>query len=231
MIKFIAEIGLNYNGNIDLCYELIKHAKYSGADFAKFQLGWKSKENEINHLDLKKITLLKKWCSEFNIEILFSVFDRNSLVLYKKLKPSYFKIPSRLIINNFNLCNQIISQKKTTYISLGMWDKKEFPFKYSKNIKYLWCRSYYPTHDEHLKNFPKIFSEKKNRYYGYSDHCIGIETCLLAISRGAKIIEKHFTLDKSDQTIRDHSLSATPDEFLTMVKIGKEINKKIEKKI
>ena len=60
---------------------------------------------------------------------------------------------------------------------------------------------------------------------------MGIETCLLAISRGAKVIEKHFTLDKSDQTIRDHSLSATPDEFLNMVKIGREICKKIEKKI
>jgi len=231
MIKFIAEIGLNYNGNLDLCYELIKQAKYSGADFAKFQLGWRAKENEINHLDLKKITLLKKWCLEFNIEILFSVFDNSSLDLYKKLKPSYFKIPSRLIKNDLDLCKKIIDQKKVTYVSLGMWDKKKLPFKYSRNIKYLWCRSSYPTHDEDLKNFPKFFSDKKNWYYGYSDHCIGIETCLLAISRGAKVIEKHFTLDKSDQTIRDHSLSATPDEFLNMVKIGREIYKKIEKNI
>ncbi len=51
---FIAEIGMNYNGNFNLCYELIKQAKYSGADIAKFQLGWRDKPGEINQLDFKK---------------------------------------------------------------------------------------------------------------------------------------------------------------------------------
>ena len=77
-----------------------------------------------------------------------------------------------------------------------------------------------------MGKFPKKFT--KGGFYGYSDHTIGIETCLLAISRGAKIIEKHFTLDKSDQTIRDHALSATPEEFRKLVEIGNEISKKIE---
>ena len=62
---------------------------------------------------------------------------------------------------------------------------------------------------------------------GYSDHTIGIDTCLIAISRGAKVIEKHFTLDKSNTMIRDHTLSATPDEFRQMVEIGTEIEKKV----
>ena len=52
--------------------------------------------------------------------------------------------------------------------------------------------------------------------------------CLIAISRGATIIEKHFTLDKSDTTIRDHALSATPDEFLQMTRIGKDIFNKLK---
>jgi len=51
---------------------------------------------------------------------------------------------------------------------------------------------------------------------------------LIAISRGSKIIEKHFTLDKSDTTIRDHALSALPDEFKTMVQIGRDISRKIK---
>ena len=105
-----------------------------------------------------------------------------------------------------------------------MWNKKKLPFK-GKNIKYLWCCSKYPTFNENLKNFPKKFNSKN--HYGYSDHTIGIETCLIAISRGAKIIEKHFTLDKSDNTIRDHALSATPSEFKNLVILGREINKKI----
>ena len=105
-----------------------------------------------------------------------------------------------------------------------MWGKKKKPFT-SKNIEYLYCKSKYPTFNEDLKDFPKKF---QNNYVGYSDHCIGIETCLLAISRGAKIIEKHFTLDKSDTTIRDHTLSATPPEFKQMVDIGNEIKRKID---
>ena len=48
---------------------------------------------------------------------------------------------------------------------------------------------------------------------------------LLAIERGAKIIEKHFTLDKSDTTIRDHALSLLPHEFKSLVDIGKGIQK------
>lgn len=51
---------------------------------------------------------------------------------------------------------------------------------------------------------------------------------LLAISRGASVIEKHFTLDKSDQTIRDHTLSATPEEFENMTKIGRDIFSKLK---
>ena len=60
---------------------------------------------------------------------------------------------------------------------------------------------------------------------GYSDHSVGIEVALTAIARGATVIEKHFTLDKSDTTIRDHALSATPDEFKIMVDLGRNIHK------
>jgi sialic acid synthase SpsE len=77
-----------------------------------------------------------------------------------------------------------------------------------------------------MNNFPKVFNESS--YFGYSDHTIGIDSAILAISRGASVIEKHFTLDKSNTTIRDHTLSATPDEFRSMVEIGSEIFKKIQ---
>ena len=105
-----------------------------------------------------------------------------------------------------------------------MWEGKEKPFN-SNNIEYLYCKSKYPAFNEDLKDFPKQF---QNDYTGYSDHCIGIEMCLIAITRGAKVIEKHFTLDKSDTTIRDHALSATPIEFKQMVDLGEEIKRKID---
>ena len=89
----------------------------------------------------------------------------------------------------------------------------------------MWCESKYPTHPLDLRKLPKNFN--KSIFSGYSDHSIGIETCLIAITRGANIIEKHFTLDKSNTTIRDHSLSATPDEFRQLVNIGNEIKRKL----
>ena len=52
---FVAEAGLNHNGNHSLCYELIKQAKYSGADIVKFQLGWRSGKGEINNYDYKTL--------------------------------------------------------------------------------------------------------------------------------------------------------------------------------
>ena len=58
-LTFIAEIGLNHNGNFDLCYELIKQAKWAGADIVKFQLGWRDKPNEINQFNKKRIQRTK----------------------------------------------------------------------------------------------------------------------------------------------------------------------------
>jgi hypothetical protein len=55
MMKFISEIGLNYNNNSNLCYELIKQSKLSGVDIVKFQLGWGGKQNEINYLDYERL--------------------------------------------------------------------------------------------------------------------------------------------------------------------------------
>ena len=227
-MKFVAEIGMNHNGNFDLCFELIKQAKYAGADIAKFQLGWRDGKGEINQINDKVIKDLLSWGNYFDIEIMFSIISDKAFKMIQKYKMAKYKIASRTLIDNFELAEKIIKENKTTYVSLGMWKKKNFPFK-NKNIKYLWCKSLYPTYDRDLKNFPKNFSE--NKYYGYSDHAIGIETCLLAISRGAEMIEKHFTLDKSSNVIRDHALSATPEEFRLMVNLGREINKKINARI
>tara|TARA_A100000164_G_C21721013_1_gene682895 strand:+ start:84 stop:770 length:687 start_codon:yes stop_codon:yes gene_type:complete len=224
-MKFIAEIGMNHNGNFDFAFELIKQAKISGADIAKFQLGWRDKKNEINYIDDQVINNLEKWCEYFEIELMFSIISKKALTMIKKRNFKNIKIASRTLKFDFDLAKEIISLNKNTFISLGMWKKNDFPFKKNKNIKYLWCLSKYPTEPEDLIGLPKKFSEKD--FYGYSDHSIGIETCILAASRGADIIEKHFTLDKSDQSIRDHTLSATPSEFRNMVNICKDINKKI----
>lgn len=221
---FIAEIGLNHNGNFDLCYELIKQAKQAGADIAKFQCGWRQKEGEINHMDVEILKKLKKWCDDFYIEFMSSVLSEEAYEMLKEVKPKRYKIASRTIKDNFELAAKIVKENKNTIVSLGMWDGKGVPFK-GKDVEYLWCKSLYPTHPSDLVDLPKDF--RSSVYAGYSDHSIGIETCLMAITRGASIIEKHFTLDKSSVVIRDHALSATPEEFRMLVNLGRDINKRV----
>jgi N,N'-diacetyllegionaminate synthase len=224
-IKFIAEIGMNHNGNFSLCYELIKQAKLSGADIVKFQLGWRDKKGEINQIDKKIIQKLYEWSNYFDIELMFSILTSDALKKIEPFKPKMIKIASRTLKEDFLLAKKIVNKNIPTIISLGMWNNSKLPFKKDKNLNYLWCLSKYPTEPKDLLNFPKNF--KNSIYNGYSDHSIGIEMCLLAISRGANIIEKHFTLDKSNTTIRDHALSATPKEFHQMVILGQDIKKKI----
>ena len=223
---FIAEIGLNYNGNLNLAYEMIRQAKYANADIVKFQLGWRGGPDEMNYLDSNALNQLKSWSDYFEIELLVSIFSIEMLQLAKNINFKRYKIASRILKDNFKLAEKIVEEEKETIISLGMWDKELMPFTQKNNVRYLWCLSKYPSFPEAMKSFPKDFINSP--YTGYSDHTVGIETPLLAIARGAEIIEKHFTLDKSDTTIRDHVLSATPDEFRNLVLLGRDIHKKIK---
>jgi sialic acid synthase SpsE len=224
----VAEIGLNYDGNFQLAKELIRQAKLYGADAAKFQFGWRCKPGDINYIDLDHALQLKKWCDEMKIEMFASILNNEALELAHSINLSRYKIASRTVIDNPDLCKRIIAEGKPTYVSLGMWDKKEFPFGKpdGKNLFYIYCRSKYPTSAEDLKDMPEHFAS--DSFYGYSDHLIGIEACILAISRGAQYIEKHFTLDKTSQVIRDHVLSATPEEFRQLAEVGRSLDKLIQ---
>jgi len=228
---YIAEIGMNYNGNHSLIFELIKQAKFAGANVCKFQLGWRDQPGEINQLDIKKVNEIISWCEYFEVEPLFSILTQDAYDIFKKTNLKKIKIASRSLVEDYELVNKIVREniEKKIVISLGMWTESKLPFKPNKNIQYLYCVSKYPTFANDLKNFPKKFDE--NNFCGYSDHSIGIENCLIAITRGAKIIEKHFTLDKSNTTIRDHALSATPEEFRNMVNLGTEIYKIVKQGI
>ncbi|MEM0966809.1 MAG: N-acetylneuraminate synthase family protein [Verrucomicrobiota bacterium] len=222
---YIAEIGLNYNGNFDLTYEMIRQAKHAGADIAKFQCGWRQGKDEINHLNPERLLKLKRWCDYFEIEFACSVFTQESYAMVKEAGATRFKIASRTVKDDPDLVEKVVAENRDTIISLGMWgDESKVPID-SSEVHYLYCKSIYPSEPWDMVELPKNFEE--SRYSGYSDHTVGIETALIAIVRGAKIIEKHLTLDKSDTTIRDHALSATPEEFGQMVRLGRDIEKKL----
>lgn len=225
-VTFIAEIGMNHNGNYGLIYELIKQASYAGAEIAKFQLGWRAKEGEINALSEKEIALIYRCCERFSIQPMFSIFTQEALSLLEKFEVKHYKIASRTVNDNPELIRKIIAHGRPTYVSLGMWHKKERPFEKLENVHYFWCKSNYPAYPWELMDMPKDFETEG--FIGYSDHSVGIDVPLMAIMRGARIIEKHFTLDKSNTTIRDHALSATPDEFRQLVQLGHLIRKNLD---
>tara|TARA_B100001248_G_C27356684_1_gene444197 strand:+ start:458 stop:1165 length:708 start_codon:yes stop_codon:yes gene_type:complete len=219
-VEIIAEIGQNHNGDIDLAKQLIEKAKTNGADAAKFQVYDAKKlfppkaENEWYDYNCKtelkkdQVIELSNFCKDINIEFIASVFDSSRVEWLELINVKRYKIASRSILDKY-LIESVIKTKKPILISLGMWEDKKFPdFKCENKIDFLYCVSKYPT----LLKDIKIKNVDFRVYSGFSDHTIGIDASCVAISRGAKIIEKHFTLDKKMYG-PDHSCSMTPDEL------------------
>lgn len=223
---FIAEIGLNHNGNFGLMHDLVRQAANSGADIAKFQLGWRGQPGELNHITEEVLSNIVKICEFYKIEPMLSIFTVEALEMARAHNFKRFKIASRTVTDNQPLVEKILDLGQETFVSLGFWQGNGLPFPGRDNVRYLWCRALYPTPPWKLDGFPKDFNGSP--YAGFSDHTVGIETALLAIARGARVIEKHFTLDKSDVTIRDHALSSTPDEFAALVRIGRDMRRTLE---
>ncbi len=222
-LRIVAEIGLNYEGNLHLALELIRQAKMAGADAVKFQFGWRSGPGEINQIDSDRARTIRSWCDQMGIDMLASIITEEVWEWARQLDLACYKIASRTVVEKPALCEKILAEGKPTFVSLGMWDREGFPFGPPDNkfLHYIYCRSKYPTFPGDLTTMPSRFESVG--YYGYSDHSLGIEACLLAIARGARYIEKHFTLNKTSQTIRDHVLSATPDELRQMAEVGRPL--------
>ena len=223
---FIAEIGMNHNGNFGLLHELIRKAADSGADIAKFQLGWRWGEGEINQITPDVITEIIKISEYYGIEPMFSIIVPEAWEMIKEFDFARYKIASRTVIDYPDMVKEIIDTGKPVICSLGFWEENDLPFGEHENLEYLWCKSAYPSAPWDMVDMPKDFTTSP--YAGFSDHTIGIETSLMAITRGARIVERHFTLDKSDTSIRDHALSSTPEEFAVMVDLGRKIAKNLD---
>ena len=210
----IAEIGHNFNGDISLAKKMIWEAKKCGADIAKFQLydiDTIKKPGDSHYQELKDSQLTREQlkelaieCKRIGIEFMASAFDITRVGWLEEVGVKRHKIASRSIFNE-ELIDNMLMTGKPIIASLGKWDKKRFPgFK----ADFLYCVSIYPTKDEDLDDFPQKFS----KYAGFSDHTIGTKWAKLAIDRGARIIEKHFTLDKNMFGC-DQAGSAEPSEL------------------
>ncbi|NEV92737.1 N-acetylneuraminate synthase [Psychroflexus sp. YR1-1] len=181
---------------------------------------------------LKKLELseemhreLIKYCESKGIKFLSTAFDLESMDFLKSLGINLAKIPSGEI-TNLPYLKKIAKLFPEIIMSTGMADIEEIKAAYqvlidygaqSKSITILHCNTEYPTpmEDVNLKAMIHIQNELKTSV-GYSDHTLGIEVPIAAVALGAKVIEKHFTLDRSLPG-PDHAASLEPSELKAMV--------------
>lgn len=226
----VAEIGQNHNGDMDIARKLISAAKEGGADIAKFQLydvdsifpptfEW-YKEAKSAQLGEEQVMELADWCRKVGIEFMASVFDTERVEWCQEIGMKRYKIASRSIYDK-QLIRAVAKTGKDIIASLGMYREAGFPqIDTSGRVDFLYCVAKYPTLAEDL-NFLEV---DFNKYSGFSDHTIGIEAALVAMARGAKIIEKHFTLDKKMHG-PDHIISMEPDELKHIVDYSKKFER------
>ena len=217
--------------NPDLISPFAKKAKYQ-IDNTNNKSTQKKMIEKL-HLDWNKYykEIIKR-CKKNKIKFLTSAFSVKDYLQVDKLNMDFIKIPSGEIIN-YPLLKEISKTKKKIILSTGMSDENEISSALNilkkksskKKIILMHCVSDYPTKDEdinlktilYLKNIFKI-------QVGFSDHSLGIDAPVAAVALGAKVIEKHFTLNKNDNG-PDHMISSDPKEFYEMSNSTKNIIK------
>jgi sialic acid synthase SpsE len=208
------EIGHNHSGNIRLAKLMIEEAKKVGADAVKFQIydtdtikkPWQSRYFELKFSEVNREELLelKRQSDKVGIEFMASAFDPERVGWLEDIGVKRHKIASRSI-NDHELIRSMEKTGKPIIASLGTWKGKEFPK--IKNAEFLYCVADYPAYIT-----SDMFPSKFDKYAGFSDHSLGMYWCREAVKRGARIIEKHFTLSK-DLPGHDQKGSADPTEM------------------
>lgn len=179
--------------------------------------------------------ILMEYCKEKNIKFFSTAFDVSGVDYLETLDLDMFKIPSGEV-TNYPYLRAIAQKGKPIILSTGMASLDEVGnaidvlVKYGaelSNITVLHCNTEYPTpmEDVNLKAMATI-ADKFGVNIGYSDHTLGIEVPIASVALGAKVIEKHFTLDRN-MPGPDHKASLEPDELAAMVKGIRNIEKAI----
>ena len=175
------------------------------------------KKYELTEGDFK---ILKEYCDEKGLLFLSTPFDSSSVELLENLNVPAYKIGSG-DMNNFPLIKVVCSKGKSILLSTGMATLEEVreSVQFIKNnsveeIVIFQCTTSYPTklEDVNLNVIDLYKSEFPNEIIGFSDHSQGITASLGAVAKGAKVIEKHFTLDKEMEG-PDHKASLDPTEL------------------
>jgi len=234
----VAEVGNNHEGSFANAKKLIEEAAKTGVDAVKFQ-AYNVDKYISKNVDKERYNRLKRFQLSKNEFVKLSIIaKKNGLIFFatpfdldycnflKKIH-TIFKISSG-DNNHFPMIDRILSFNKPLIISTGLLNisqvEKLYSYikkkKHSNELILMHCVSSYPTSykEVNLSVIQYMIKKFKNCLIGYSDHTSGIECCIYASYLGAKVIEKHFTLDKNFSDFRDHKISADPQEMASMVK-------------
>jgi len=232
MVLLVAEIGVNWDGDLEIAREMMKSSKDAGCSFVKFQA---FNENMVKEHPEKE-RLMKATITPKNIEEISSISKSVGIEwfctpMYEEavdFLDSYvnrYKIRAAdgksLITNNpSKLVNRVLDTKKPVIVSVESDPTQSTHYGDNNfNIKWLYCVSKYPCSFEDLD-----FGGLRKIYDGYSNHCPDILAPITAATLGAGLIEIHITSDKTKKFI-DNNVSF---DYLELEEIVKSI-KKIEK--
>jgi sialic acid synthase SpsE/sugar phosphate isomerase/epimerase len=250
----IAEIGINHNGSLDLAKRMIDLAAQAGADAAKFQMRHMSSmyRNKGNANDasedlgaqytlemLARASLTDEemvdafdHCRARGLIPLCSPWDLESVAVLAAYGLEGYKIASADMTNH-DLLRAIAALGKPMMVSTGMSSEQEIVESVSllrscgAPFVLLHCNSTYPApfKDVNLRYLDRL-REIGEGLVGYSGHERGYAVVLAAVARGAKVIEKHFTLDRT-MLGNDHRVSLEPDEFSAMVEAIRQVEESL----
>lgn len=220
----IAEIGINHNGDMEICKKLIDLAVLAGCDAVKFQKRdiesvyskemldsfrespWgKTQRDQKMALEFneKQYQEINKYCKKKKIEWFASAWDLKSQKFLRNFNCKYNKIASAMLVN-LKLIKMVAEEKKHTFISTGLSTLKDIETAVSifreKNCPFelMHCVSTYPMKDSdaNLKTIVTL-GEKFKCDVGYSGHESGLAISYAAVALGATSIERHITLDRT----------------------------------
>lgn len=253
-VFIIAEVGINHNGDLEIAKKLIDAAKDAGADAVKFQkrttneiltkeglekpytsphafaatYGEHRNKLEFGEKEYKE---LKKYCSDKGILFFASVWDPVSADFMEKLGTDAYKIPSADLIN-IPLLQYVARKGKPVLLSTGMNTMEEIEaavrtvLHENSKVILFHCLSLYPSPEDKIQvAFMDTIRDKFAPLpVGYSGHEIDLLPTLIAVSKGAVVVERHLTLDKKMKG-SDHSGSLEPHQFTELVSSIRRIEK------
>lgn len=245
----IAEIGNNHNGDIALAKHLVDLAVAAGADCVKFQMrdmaslykGGAAKDASADLGAQYTIDLLSKfqlkteelievfdYCKGLGLTPLCTPWDLHSLQVLESYGMEAYKVASADFTNH-ELLSALAATGKPLFCSTGMSTETEirqtvaFLKDLGAQFVVLHCNSTYPTPFKDVNlSYLKRLQELAGGLVGYSGHERGISVPVAAVASGARVIEKHFTIDKGMEG-NDHKVSLLPDEFREMVRMIREV--------